>query len=213
MKKKSCYLLICIFALLGSCKKSSTGNPAETTYIIKVKEYKTNVPLPEVKISLYYCSHYDAVLGCLSTSLFATHTTDGNGEYAISQGELNKADQGIILSKPQYWDIKGGTGEIPMEPEAWVNIALKANKTYPDTSIFELNIRGELGYSSSQSFKAPKDSIVDFRLFGNEMNGVGWVIYTKDSKCYQFCVRDTLAYGNLSLNPQKFETLTSSIDY
>ena len=133
MKKKSCYLLICIFILLGSCKKSSTGNPTETTYIIKVKEYKTNVPLPGVKISLYYCSHYDAVFGCQSTSLFATHTTDGKGEYNISQGDLNKADRGIILSKPQYWDVNGGTGEIPMEPEAWVNVTLKTSNSYPDT--------------------------------------------------------------------------------
>jgi hypothetical protein len=213
MKKKTGYLLICIFALLSSCKKSSTGSPAETTSLIQVKEYKTNVPLPDVKISLYYCSSYDAANKCQSTSLFTTHTTDEKGQYAISQDEIKKADEGVILSKPQYWDVKGGSGENPMEPEAWVNVTLKTSNTYPDTSFFEITTSSELGNGNALSFRAPKDSTVHFRLFGNEMNEVKWVVVTELLTCQFYCPRDTFAFGNLTLNPQKFETLTSSVDY
>lgn len=211
MKKKYGCVLACIFVLLFSCKKSSETQTV-TTYIIKVKEYKTNVPLAGVDIRLYKCTYYDFVFGCQSKSLYATHTTDNKGEYVTTQSELNKANQGIILSKPQYWDREGGNGEYPMIPEALVKIALKASKAYPDTSIFELKTTGAFGLASFQSFKAPIDSIVNFRLFGNEINKVDWIIYTKDSRCF-YCVRDILASGNLSLNPQKFETLTSSINY
>jgi hypothetical protein len=116
------------------------------------------------------------------------------------------------LSKPQYWDIHGGEGEIHMEPEAWVKIALKANIVYPNTGFFVLKTTGELGSASFQKFKAPKDSIVDFRLFGNEMNKVDWVVYKTGYPPYcNPC--DTLAFGSLSLNPQKFEKLTSSVNY
>ena len=71
----------------------------------------------------------------------------------------------------------------------------------------------ELGNGSALSFRAPKDSTVRFRLFGNEINDVKWVVVTKLSHCYMGCPRDTFAFGGLSLNPQKFETFTSSIDY
>ncbi len=212
MKKNYGCMLTCIFFLLFSCKKSSTETPAVTTDLIKVKEYKTNVPLPGVNIRLYRCSKYDYVFGCQSTALFATHTTDNKGEYALTKSELNKADEGIVLSKSEYWNRKGGTGENPMEPEAWVKIALKASKAYPDSSIFVIQTIGEIGGGASQSLKAPKDSIINFRLIGNEINKVTWVLYTKYS-CIYYCSGDTLAFGSLSLNPQKFETLTSSIIY
>jgi hypothetical protein len=99
-----------------------------------------------------------------------------------------------------------------MEPEAWVTIALKANIIYPNTSFCVIKTRSELGFASVQKFKTPKDSIVDFRLFGNEMNKVDWVVYKTGYPPYcNSC--DTLAFGSLSLNPQKFEKLTSSINY
>ncbi|MBA3648589.1 MAG: hypothetical protein H0W62_08565 [Chitinophagales bacterium] len=209
MKKPSCFLLVCIFSLLVSCKKTSL----EDINLMKVKEFKTNIPLPGVKISLYTCSNFDLEFGCQSTSLFATHTTDSKGEYTFTQKELNQATQAITLSKAQYWNGYGGTGERQMEPEAWVRIALTASKAYPETSIFEIQTIGELGVGGSQSFKAPIDSIINFRLIGNEMNNVTWVLYTKDPKCYYYCMRDTLAFGNLSFRPQKFEALTSSLNY
>jgi len=215
MKKLPSFLLLYIFILLLSCTKALTDltDPPEDTYVIKTVEYKTKVPLQAVKISLYRCSKYDAVFGCHSTALFATHITDDNGEYTIGSQELNKADEGIILSRGQYWEKHGGTGENQMEPEAWAMITLSSNKYYPDTSIFELKSTGELGVVSSLKFTTPKDSTIRFRLFGNETNDISWTIYTKDSKCYQYCIIDTLNSGKLSLQPKKFETVNSNIIY
>lgn len=211
MKNISLNAGLCILTLLMACSKAAT--PEVATYLIKVKEYKTNVPLPGVKISLYRCTNYDAVFGCQSKSVFATHSTDQKGEYAFIEAEYLKANEGIILSKPQYFDTQGNAGEVSMQPEAWVKIGLKASKSSPDTCLIDLNTTGELGYGSSLTFKAPKDSVVNFRLFGNEINVVSWVLYTKLIACYQYCSRDTLAYGSFSLSPKKFESLTSSIDY
>ena len=80
-----------------ACSKAAT--PEVATYLIKVKEYKTNVPLPGVKISLYRCTNYDAVFGCQSKSVFATHSTDQKGEYAFIEAEYLKANEGIIFVK------------------------------------------------------------------------------------------------------------------
>ena len=62
MKNIAFNALLCLLALFVSCKKS--GLPEETTYLIKVKEHKTNEPLAGVKISMYRCSNYDPVFGC-----------------------------------------------------------------------------------------------------------------------------------------------------
>lgn len=210
--KINIFILSLVAFAAVSCKKSST--PAqENTYLMTVKEYKTNIPLAGVKISLYKCTDYDNVFGCLSKSVFATHTTDENGEYSFTQGEINQATEGVILSKSKYWDMHGGPGLVLMEPEAMVNLTVKASNTYPDTSIFELNTISELGNGNAEIFNAPKDTSFNFRLFGNETNIINWVVYTKDTKCLQYCIRDTLSLGSLILNPQKFETLDATIDY
>jgi len=213
MEYKFFYLFIFPVALFVSCKKSLTASSGENTFTITVKEHKNRIPLAGVIISLYKCSNYDAVFGCMSTTVFARYTTDQKGEYVISRGDLNRANEGIIFSKPQYWDRSGGTGEIPMQPEAWVKIGLKASKRYPDSSFFEIQTVGELGAGGHQSFPAPADSIINFRLIGNEMNKVTWVLLKKDPGCIYYCIRDTLAFGSLFFNPQKFEQLTSSLNY
>ncbi len=213
MKGIICFLIICTVTLLVSCKKMGIDKPPEETYIIKVKEYKTNILLPGVTIKLYRCSRYDPEFGCQATSLFATHATDINGEYKITQGDLNRSDKGIVLSKAGYWDIRGGGGEIAMEPEAWVSLTLKATKNYPDTSLLQLKTTGEFGFVSFVTLKAPKDSTINYRLFGNETNVLNWMLFTKDLSCYQFCLYDTLATGSITFKPQKFERLTSSLNY
>lgn len=207
---KAIMFIILVSSFLISCKKETT---VETTYLLKVKEYKTNTPLPGVLISLNKCSNYDNVFGCLPTTVFATHITDNKGEYAFIQQEYSMFMK-IILSKSGYWTTQaGGQGEHTMVPDAWIKISLKAINVYPDTSIFQIQTITESGVSNFQSFKSPKDSILDFRLAGNEINKISWIIYTKDPKCWQYCILDTLASGSLSVTPNKFESLNSSIDY
>lgn len=214
MKANLFVFLFYALTVFSACKKSSSNFPQGNTYLMVVKEYKTNIPLAGVRISLYRCSKYDNVFGCQAKSVFATRSTDQNGEYNFTQSELNQANEGMILSKSQYWDLAGGgQGDVFMEPEAMVNLTLRTSKSYPDTSIFELKTTGELGNASFKTFRAPKDSSFNYRLFGNETNTINWVVYTKELRCYQYCIRDTLAHGSLTLNPQRFETLNTSIDY
>ena len=213
MKRTVNLLLMCVMVVFVSCKKTKADTTGGNTYVIMVKEYKTNIPLPGVHISLYRCSSYDIEFGCQATSLFATYITDSKGEYKISQLDLNKADEGITLSRSQYWSRHGGTGEVAMEPEAWTNITIKASKDYPDTSLLQLKAIGEFGAASFETIKAPKDSMMKYRLFGNETNVIDWIVYTKDLSCIIYCVYDTLASGSLTLKPGKFESLASSLNY
>jgi hypothetical protein len=212
MNGNSAILLFCAIAVLCSCKKLGSA-PEEDTYRMVVKEYKTNIPLARVKINLYKCSRYDNIFGCQAISVFATRFTNEDGHYDFTQSELNQSNEGIVLSKSQYWDVSGGQGDVFMEPEALVNIVLKAIKSYPDTSFFELGIVSELGNGSSKTFRSPKDSTFTFRIFGNEKNTINWVVYARDLSCKLYCERDTLATGNLILSPKKFETLNTSINY
>lgn len=171
------------------------------------------MPLSGVRINLYKCGRYDNILGCQSKLVFATRSTDQNGEYSFTQSELNQSTEGIVLSRGRYWDVEGHQGEVLMEPEALVDITLKASRSYPDTSIFEMSTTSELGNGSAKSFRAPKDSSISYRLFGNEQNIIKWVVYTSLPRCHIYCPRDTLATGSLTLDPQKFETLKTSINY
>lgn len=211
MKKQSVSLLICIFTLLASCSSSESENQGETnSYTIKVKEHKTNLPLQGVEISLYYCQ-YDIEFGC-QKRLLRTHMTDAKGEYKMTEKEYLEADEGFILRKPQYWEVNRKREEITMEPEAWTTISIKTNTAYPSTSYFVLKTTSELGIESTKIFKAPKDSIVDFRLFGNETNIVSWEVYEVGYPPYcNPC--EAIATASIILRPQKFETLQSSINY
>src|SRR6266487_937098 len=136
MKKRSYKLLVYISVLFVSCTKSLTENSNDNSSRITVKEYGTNVLLPGIQIKLYTCSNYDFVFGCRATSQFATLITDQKGECTITNQQLNKANEGMVFSKSQYWERQGGTGENFLQPEAWVKIDLKAINTYPDTSLF-----------------------------------------------------------------------------
>lgn len=220
MKKQTLYLLTCIFTLLTSCSSSDyfqeDNTEDNTIYTIKVKEHKTNLPLEGVKINLYYC-YYDIEFGCQKRSL-ATFITDIKGETRIPKKEYEKADEGFISKKPQYWDINMKLQEIALEPEAWAKISLKTNTTFPRTSYFILKTKGELGVENILRIKTPKDTVVNFRLFGNEMNKINWGVYATYGICNAWSgicslPTDTITYGNISLNPQKFETLTSSINF
>jgi hypothetical protein len=139
--------------------------------------------------------------------------TAGKGEYTFTNGELNQANEGVTLKKSQYFDGGGGEGDRTMEPEGWINIHLKPMSSYPDTTIFTIGSVGEVGTASGQSFKAPNDSTIRLRAVGNESNVVSWLAFTKDPRCFQFCIIDTLAFGTFSVSPAKFEVIDHPLDY
>ena len=212
---KIIYLIIAgLLIVTAACNKSQ---PESKTYQVIVKEYKTGLPLQGAKFELLKCTYYDAADECNDTAILATYTTDLNGETTVDETKLGASDAGCRIWKTQYFTIEGGgsgRGENFMEPEAWVNINLKAGKSYPDTLLFEITTSSELSNISSLTFIPPKDSTIRFRLFGNETNHVYWAVATKPVPCYANCPpSDTIALGSIILNPEKFEHLDTSIVY
>ncbi len=185
----------------------------DETYQMEVLEYKTNIPLPSVKIELYRCSDYDNIFGCQEKQIFATRFTDNSGRYSFTQSELNTSNQGIILHKANYWNAGGGQGKIYMSPEAWIDIHLIRQNKYPDTSLFRFGIMGESGIGQSYTFSAPIDTVLKVREVGNEVNTLNWEVIVKDKACYQYCIIETLAQGVLTQNPDKFGTTSLTLTY
>lgn len=205
------YLLICL--LLFNCTKSKNEQGANNNEKIEVLEFKTKEPIASAKLDLYRCTNYDNIFGCLAKAIFASGITDKNGIYNFKPGELNRADEGILLSKSNYWTAGGGTGTVFMYPEAWISLHVVKQNIYPDTSLFQIRAEGENYSVSLVTFHAPVDSIIKIRAFGNQVNSIKWHVIVKDTKCYQYCPTDTLASGNLVQNLGKFETVPITISY
>ena len=165
------------------------------------------------KLIFIVVPNYDNEFGCLGKQIFATGITDNSGKYTFKPGELNKANEGIILHKDSYWNTNGGTGKVYMSPEAFINVHLTRSGSYPDTSLFRIMVIGEAGIGALTSFRAPADSLVKVRAVGNETNTLSWQVITKDSHCYQYCIVDTLAKGMITENPAKFETISYTLKY
>ena len=118
----------------------------------------------------------------------------------------------LFYRNQKYWDNKVGLLEVELVPEASVRITLKASKAYPVNAIIELTNTGKAGFLS---FYARNDSTFSYRLYGNGKNTVSWrLLINKDPNCnFLGCAKDVLATGALALNPQKFETLITAINY
>ena len=209
---KKVVLLVGASFLFIACGKTLGTNDPES-YTIKVMEHKTNTPLSGVTVSLYRCTNYDLVFGCQGKAKFATYTTNSKGEAVIPDNDYNKANEGIVLSRSQYWEIQGGQGDNYMLPEALARLTLKTSKNYPDTTMLDIMTEGDFGIKNVLTIKAPKDSIADFRMIGNASNTIRWIAYPKMPPCIFYCPRDTLAAGNIMLSAQKFETVSSTINY
>jgi hypothetical protein len=209
--KKLKLIKIVLLIMFISCSKSKENEVA--TDQIEVFENKTNSPLASVQIDFYRCSNYDNLFGCQATQIFATGITDNKGIYLFKPGELNKADEGIILHKVNYWNTGGGVGKVYMKPEAWIDLHLIRQNNYPDTSLFRYRVQGESERGDLVSFSAPMDTIIKVIAFGNEANTLNWQVIVKDRTCYQFCPIDTLGNGVLTQTLDKFGTISLTLSY
>lgn len=203
---KAVIVIVVLLAFLG-CSKSS--NRQEETVILRAKEFGTGLPLADVILLLRKCSDYDFVFGCRATTVFTTYTTNANGECRVKAGDYRGANEGILYVKQRYWDTKNGE---QMEPEAFVAIALKAGMAYRNGLYIRLATKSLGGLSSTAIFPAPKDSMVAFRVFGNEQNDISWLLFSGGG-CGTFCLADTVASGRLAVSPKKFETVNNTLLY
>lgn len=216
MRKYIFYISIFVFSVLNlrcSPDINLDGNPDDNigeTVAIKVKEYKTNLPVPGVNFSTYYCKDYDIEFGsCIDKVLLSSCKTDNNGICNCRFPERSFED--IIIEKPMYWlkhyhNIES-SHEYIIQPEAWVNINFITNAEYTSTCTFFITIDGELNYV--QEYIQPiNTSNKILTLFGNEENKVDWVLYETFNSS-----SEVLNSGSFILNPKKFENLTYTLNY
>jgi hypothetical protein len=212
MKPFQILLISLSTSLITGCSKSTGGAQEERRYEFEVLEYKTNLPIAAAKIDLFACIQYDAVFGCRSTGIVSSKLTDANGHCSFTATEYNKADKGIRVSKAGYWSQGGGSGKNYLVPEASLSLHIVRDNNYPDTSYMSVSINGPFGISFL-SFKAPADSIITIKAFGNENNDTKWSVFTRSPECFMFCTADTLARGNFSKPIGKMETGSFTLRY
>ena len=205
------FILFLFLNLLYACSKSDDVAPPQPAHVFEVLEYKTNIPIAGAKVDLYTCTRYDAVFGCRTTGIFSSKITDAKGLCSFTNTEY-KADEGVKVSKSGYWTREGGV-KTYLQPEAFLNLHIKKQNNYPDTSYISIEISSEMGQVSFLSLKAPADSIINIKAFGNQNNNTKWTVFTRSSGCFNFCLADTLARGNFAKPLAKAETATYTLSY
>lgn len=214
MKKYIYYILFLVLLVLNircspdiSLDLKPDDNIKETV-AIKIREYKTNLPVSGAKFSTYYCKHYDAEFGnCLEKVLLSSCTTDDNGTCNCSYPK--RAFEGITIEKPMYWTnyLKSDNFEFMIQPQAWVKVNFITNNGYPSTTTLFIKIEGELRYTQEYIQPANTSNKI-LTLFGNEENKVHWVLYKTFNTS-----SEVLNSGSFILNPKKFENLTYTLNY
>lgn len=212
MKRNILYILIFVFYLLNiKCSPDldfdnffQDDNIGQTV-TIKVKEYKTNLPISGAKFSTYYCTGFDQYIGCTEKILLSSCITDNNGICNCIFPE--KSFEEIIIEKSMYWTKRyrqiENTNEYIIQPEAWVSVNFKTDVVYPSTSTFSIRINGELK-SVQEYVQETNISNKVFTLFGNEENKVSWTLLGNS---------EILNSGNFTLHPNKFENLEYTLNY
>jgi len=213
MKKYIFYLTISAFIAFNiKCSKDLADlfPPPDKgeMVLIKVKEYKTNLPLSGVMFSTYSCKQYDIEFGnCIDQVLFSSCITDNNGICNCSFPNINF--EKITIEKSMYWPriYSENSYEYMIEPKAWVNINFMTDVEYPTTSYFFITVNGEKGFERS-FVQAANNSNSILTLFGNEENMVDWVLYKAFNS-----TSEILKSGNFILKPNKFENLSYTLNY
>jgi hypothetical protein len=206
MKKRK-LIVVLHLTLFISCTKSK-----DDTTIFEVFEYKTNTPIPNVKIDLLRCTNYDLVFGCQSTTIFATGYTDNNGRYSFKQSVFNRTNEGIKLFKPNYCNTAGYPGKNYLATEGWINLHLIRQNIYTFPILyFDYDISGESGITYANPLEIPVDTIIKIRAFGNQVNKINWAIGTQSNWDFHSVV--PLTNGTLTQNMDRFGTGSIILSY
>lgn len=216
MKKYIFYLTSLVFIALNIKCSSDSGsfNFTPTPYndaeevLVSVTEYGTSLPLPGVKVSTFYCKHYDIEFGkCTDEVLFSSCTTSSEGtcNSRFPKDNFN----GVSIEKAQYWfEHYHEIGyQYTLIPEAWIDIHFVTNVEYPATAYFFITVIGNNRFERS-FIQASNDSHETLTLFGNQENKIEWVLYETFNAS-----SEVLNSGSFTLNSDKFENLTHTLTY
>lgn len=179
------------------------------TKTIKVKEYKTNLPVSGAKFSTYYCKQYDFEFGnCTKEVKLSSCTTNNDGicNCAFPENSFRK----IIIQSDKHWSQYYQTepnNEYVIQPKAWVTLNFTTDAEYPATSYFFIRINGEI-QSTPAFIQAINNSSLVLTVFGNEENSAVWELRETFN-----ATAPLLNSGSFTLNPKRFEHLTYTLHY
>ncbi|ESU20467.1 hypothetical protein FEDK69T_29890 [Flavobacterium enshiense DK69] len=217
MKKFILHMSIFVFLVVTvisiKCSVEGITFPSDDnigeTKTIKVKEYKTNLPISGAKFTTYYCKEHDFEFGgCLEEVALSTCTTNNNGacNCAFPERSFNR----ISIERNDYWSKHfqiESNNVYTLQPQAWVTINFNTETEYPATSQFFIRINGEI-QSIPISIQAVNNSTRVLTVFGNEENRVVWELRETFNM-----TSPLLNSGNFTLNPKKLEHLKYTLHY
>jgi hypothetical protein len=200
MKRIFAIALFTAFAII-SCKKNYPR--ADEAVTVEVVEINSAKPVANAALTLYKCTDYDNIFGCLLKGVLATYSTDAAGIAKIRSADYYGANEGLQISKGQYWTQEGQMGKNELCPEGWIRLNIKRTSNYPDSLVFFLfNVEERFLLTGSEGMRVLKmnqraDTTVLIRAFGSQKNALKWLVgeefYIPDYIAY-----DTLASGILS---------------
>lgn len=203
--------LLCSFFFI-CCKKNNPAKPEPKTQM-KVMEYNSNTPIPNVKVDFYRCASQGAT-GCGRGDLYYTAYTDNNG--ILEDEQLNHPVWGIILSKDHYISAIGGIGDRYMQAAGYIRMHLIRINHYPDTSSFSYHTVPTLnsGVGWYQYITPPPfDTLIKLEL----ADDTTYTVYCGVSvfrSCLYPCIDQTILSDNtFSLRLGRFGDTTVIIRY
>src|SRR5688572_25443106 len=179
MKKILAIALLTAFAII-SCKKNE--QQVDDSVTVEVVEVISAKPVANATITLYKCTNYDNIFGCLSKGVLATYSTDAAGIAKIKSADYNGANEGLQISKGQYWTQEGQMGKNELCPEGWIRLNIKRTSNYPDSLAFFLfNVEERFVLTTSEGMRVLKmnqrtDTTVLIRAFGAQKNTLKWLV-------------------------------------
>lgn len=207
-------LLLCVTVLL--CCKKETTNPADVIQQMKVLEYKTNMPLANVRVDMYSCIPPPGRTNCDTGHLIFTGYTDTNG--IVSTNEFYHAAFGITLTKDNYITAAGAAGTVYMYPAAHVRLHLIKDSVYADTTAFVYYIDSTLR-AGAGSFTyltpPPADTIIQLQLPGDSTYNIFCGVVIPPVNCIADSCRAAWLMDTTiqSLRLEKFGDSTVTIRY
>lgn len=186
---------------------------------VEVIELNSNKPVPGASVTLYKCTKYDFVFGCLDIGVSSHYLTNQNGIAAIRNADYFQANEGLRISKSGYWTRNGGQGRNELCPEGWIQLNIKRTSLYPDSLFFYLFNMGENTPSIISAggevlkMKQRADTTALIRAFGSQKNALTWIVGQKFQYWYGISF-DSVASASLTpVTVPANDTIHLSLEY